>query len=210
MNKDLIFDSITAITAIINIFLVYYVFKLTRQDLNPKLYVESFIEKDYEKAKDFDFTTEARLYDQLSLDDFRKKGFPEETHSNYTWILTIKNNGDLPATKVEIDYCITIQKAEIETGIDESDIKNVKFIDYKTVSDKQKYDYIPPNGEIKINLLDLHGRYPYAYLKIAKLKSKERTFINNQILLKKYAHSGWDNVADSYDYRKMLGVHWDN
>ncbi|PFU64044.1 hypothetical protein [Priestia megaterium] len=204
MNKDLIFDSITAVTAILNILIVYYVFKLTKQDLNPKLYVESVIETDTIKTDEF--TTTADLISKLNTPEFKGKGFPEIGHPFYTWILTIKNNGDLPATEVQIKYSITVQKAEFEIGVDSADIINEKFIDFQTVSDTQEYDYIPPNGEIKIKLISLGGDYPYAHLKINKLKSKERTFINKTILLKTYEHSGWNNLADISDHRIMIGA----
>lgn len=202
MDKDTFFDSVTAIIAILNIILVYYVFKLTKKDLNPKLYVESTI---LTGDEDIEFTAHSNFNSDLSYTDFETKGFPQIKHSYSTWILKIKNNGDLPATRVEIEYSVIIQKANFEFGIDDADIKNLEFVDFKTLFDKQKFDYIPPNGEIIIKVINPTGEYPYAHLKINKLKSNERTFINKEIVLKTYEHEGLGHTEDMAHFRKLIG-----
>jgi hypothetical protein len=192
------FDTLTAVTTIVNIFFVYLVYILTRKDKNPKLYVQSNLE-------DAKWSYDRSVNHDIDEDDFLKKGFPEIPHDTLVWKLEIHNNGEYPATNVEVDYSIVIKRSDFDYGIDEADIINHKFVPYKTLKRKISFDYIPPNGEKVVSILYIRGEYPEADLSINKLKSSERTYIKEPVLLQKYEHPGFQTLADSHDFRLMIG-----
>ncbi|MFF2287297.1 hypothetical protein [Peribacillus butanolivorans] len=198
--KELIFDGITVITAILNVIFVFLVYKLTQKDINPKLYVSTSIEDAKNK---YDKGVNAEV-DNI---DFNKKGFPEIGHDTQLWQLKVFNNGDLPATNVIVEYSITIKKAEFEYGIDKADVINERFLDFKTINKTIKFDYIAPHSEKIEKILYLKGDFPYADLKISTLISKERKFIENPILLQTYEHPEFLVLEDSHHARQMIGAY---
>lgn len=54
------------------------------------------------------------------------------------WTLYIENKGNFPATNLIIDLEIVIKKATWDTGIDDIDIKNEKFEDFKKKKNRLK------------------------------------------------------------------------
>jgi hypothetical protein len=110
-SLDILFDIIAAISTIFNLIIVYLVYRLTKKDLNPKLYVQSCIE---DAGNKYDKGVNAKI-DHINFD---QKGFPEIGHNTLIWKLKLLNNGELPATKVKLKYSIIIQKAEFDYGIE--------------------------------------------------------------------------------------------
>ena len=119
----------------------------------------------------------------------------------------VVNNGDLPAVNVKMKYSIIIKKAVFDYGIDEADIINEHFIEYKTIVRNALFIYIPARSEVVEEVLYLTGDFCYADLILHKLKSDERTFINNSIKIDVYEHPDFSEIADSHHLRKVLGVY---
>jgi hypothetical protein len=198
--RDLIFDGLTVISAILNVYFVYLVYKLTQKDINPKLYITSTI-------KDAKYEYDKGVNLEVDNIDFNKKGFPEIGHDTLLWELQVINNGDLPATNVIVEYSIIIKRAEFEYGIDKADVINERFIDFKTINKTIEFDYIAPQSEKKLKILYLTGVFPYADLKINKLTSKERKFIKNPLLIDTYEHPEFLVLSDSHHFRQMIGAY---
>lgn len=193
----------TLLISAINIWIAYRIYEFTKKDINPKLYIDSEIlnSEDTETAG-----YSIIINTTLDKEDFNKKGFPEIQHDPLLWQLKIFNNGELPATNVFVEYSISIKRAEFDYGIDEADIINQRFNNYKTVHKIIKFDYIPPESKKVINIMYLYGYFPYADLKINKLKSDERSFINQPTHIHTYEHPVFWRIEDSNHSRKMLGV----
>ena len=187
--------------AAVNVFLAYFVFKLTRKDVNPKLYVISKIED----TKDEGLRLDVTLHPRQDC-DFNQKGFPEIHHGEKLWKMEIHNNGDLPATNIVLEYILTIKKADFEFGIDEADIINQKFVEFKTYNEKVEIDYLAPNTFKEINIMYLDGDFPQADLKVYWLTSKEESFIKQPLLIDSYEHPEFWVLEDSHHGRQMLGV----
>lgn len=192
-------DLIEIVGIIINLVFVYLIYRLTKKDLNPKLYVESGFEDTDEYSKD--------INSKLEDIDFNQPGFPEISHQNKRWYIRLINNGDLPATNVILDYSLLIKKTEFEFGIDKADVINDRFVNFTRLSETFNYDYIPPGGVIEETILYLTGDFPCADLVIDRLKSTERVFIGKDTLLKKYEHPEFQMLEDSHHLRQMLGVY---
>lgn len=109
-----------------------------------------------------------------------------------------------------VKYTITIQKAQFDYGIDEADIINEKFIDYKSIEEEETFDYIPPGTKKVIRILYINGQFPYAKLYITKLYSTERVFINKSTHIYTYEHPEFQQLQDGNHYRRMLGAYRGN
>lgn len=198
--RDLIFEIITIISTVINVYFVILVYRLTQKDINPKLYVQPEI---LDAQHRYDKGVNAEL-DEI---DYEQKGFPEIGHDTKLWQLKVVNIGDLPATNVKGEYSLTIKIARFDFGTDRADVINEKFVDYKTIVKKFQYDYIAPDSEKILDIAYLKGEFPYADLKINKLISNERKFLNKKILLETYEHPEFKTLQDSHHIRQMLGAY---
>ncbi|KKK10306.1 MULTISPECIES: hypothetical protein [Bacillus] len=196
---EFITDILTVIVSFINLVFVYFVYKLTKKDVNPKLYIIPVL-------KDAEGRFDKNVIHELVTMNFNQQGFPKIIHNNQLWQLKICNNGELPATNVVIEYSITIKKAEFDFGLDKADVINERFVDFKTISKTIKFDYLPPNFEKVVDVLYLDGKFPYADLKINKMTSNELIFINDTILMDTYEHPEFQKIEDSHHYRQMLGA----
>ncbi|MEC1011718.1 hypothetical protein P9B39_15875 [Bacillus altitudinis] len=196
---EFITDILTVIVSFINLVFVYFVYKLTKKDVNPKLYIIPVL-------KDAEGRFDKNVIHELVTMNFNQQGFPKIIHNNQLWQLKICNNGELPATNVVIEYSITIKKAEFDFGLDKADVINERFVDFKTISKTIKFDYLPPNFEKVVDVLYLNGKFPYADLKINKMTSNELIFINDTILMDTYEHPEFQKIEDSHHYRQMLGA----
>ncbi|OLP64727.1 hypothetical protein BACPU_23170 [Bacillus pumilus] len=191
-------DIVLVIISIVNLLFVYFAYKLTKKDVNPKLFVTPILRD----TEEYDKTVNHELLEM----NFNQKGFPEIPHNLQLWQVKICNNGDLPATNVVIEYSITIKKAEFDFGLDAADVYNERFVDFHSISRTKKFDYLPPNFEKVINVLYLDGKFPYADLKINKMTSNELTFIKDKILIDTYEHPEFQKLEDSHHHRQMLGA----
>ncbi|WP_010530922.1 hypothetical protein [Lentibacillus jeotgali] len=183
-----------------NLYIVFLVYKLTHRNLNPKLFVEGTIEDAKNK---FD----ASVNDKISGLDFNQEGFPfpEVKHDMVVWKLRIHNNGDLPATNVNIEYFIRIQKKEFD--ILEGLPANERLVKFQDIKETLYYDYIPPGGYKEEDILYINGKFPQAKLYINKLQSKEVRFIKSPVHIDTYKHYGFEKIHDTDDGLKLIGFY---
>ena len=203
-------DNWELIIAIGNLLIAFSLFQFTRKDINPKLFVDSYqINKDdiSDEMLERGIIYGEYAFKHRNIIDYDQQGFPEIDHKPVWWILEIVNNGDFPATHIELTYTIVIKKAEFEFGIDQADVINERFVDYKSLTETIVYDYLPPNGKRETAILKLYGDFPYATLKINNLKSAEMTFMKGDIAIYEYEHPEFEGLADSHHYRRVLGVY---
>lgn len=166
MNLELI----APIISIINIFIAYQVYKLTKKANSPKLYVSSQI-LDIQKTIKFGKPTNTSF--TFHIEDFQLNGFPEIQHERTLWQLSIHNNDDLTVTNMKIKYTIVIKRALQNFNTDKH-IETPNINDYKAISKEEHFDYIPPGNHVVINISYLAGYFLYADLKVDSLQSKER------------------------------------
>jgi hypothetical protein len=195
-----ILDVLTVLISLINVAVVVMVYKLTHRDVNPKLYVKPKIMKDPSMFPKL-------LNTKIDYNDFNQRGFPEIHHDPYIWSVELHNNGDLPATNISITLSIIIQKAIFHEQKYAGDIEKHRLVDFKEYNHVFMFDYIPPNSSVNKDFLLLSGEFPSAILKVKKLVSSERTFINKPTQIGYYKHLLFGNLADMDDYRKLLGVY---
>lgn len=202
ITSDGFMNLVNLIISVVNIIIAFRVFQFTKKDVNPKLYVDSKILNFEDSFKIYS----GSINEDIINEDFDRKGFPEIQHARMLWRLKIVNNGDHHATNVVVEYSIIIKRALFDYGIDEAEIINERFVDYKTLDRTIKFDYIPPGSEKYHNILDLYGDFSKADLVINKLLSDEIDFITQPIALGSYEHPDLNNLEDSDHGRKMLGV----
>lgn len=210
-NSITITDGIQVLVAIVNIYLVWLVYKLTRKDINPKLYI-----KPLQRKPKNNIDTDEEIYESsfdkyvnseiLDL-DFDQRGFPDDSlkHSSIIWEIEIHNSSEFIATNIELDYEFTIKKAEMEFGIDELDIVSVKYVPFKTIKRKYNLEYLAPNDKKVIKVLYLLGEFTKADLRVNTLRSNESIFIDSPILLDVYEHPDFYYLDGSHHYRSLLG-----
>ncbi|WP_438312429.1 hypothetical protein [Sporosarcina sp. FA9] len=190
------------VISFVNIILAFFVFKLSKKNMNAKLYINSYIRKlgENEFVPDWGISLHRDI-------DFNQKGFPEIPHDESAWELEICNNGDLPATDIFLEYSLTIKKWDFEFGIDEADVINERLFDYKTVNKDIKIDYLAPGGKKVIQIASLSGEFPEADLRVEKLISLEGKFIKKSVIIESYTHPEFFKIADSHHHRQMIGAH---
>ena len=103
---------------------------------------------------------------------------------------------------------LKIKRSIWETGIDEADIKNVSYEDYRTIKCIKHFDYFPANTQEKVYLYTFKGEFTKAELYINKAKSAEMKYIKKQIKVFDYLHKDLVDclVEDSPHYRRIIGA----
>lgn len=147
---------------------------------------------------------DARVMEPFGFGNLEGEGFTYSTE-DYKWILSLKNNGDRPATRIIIKFEITLYKNEITFGTDKADVIDYHPIVHKRVFREVEVDYIPPGGSIS-EVVYYMQNCPEAEIAIISLKSKESKYIKERIVISKYRHSEFERLEDSHHVRQMLGV----
>lgn len=205
-NSLSITDVVQVLVAIVNVFLVWLVYRLTKKDINPKLYIKPIQRKhntDYEPMYDRNVN---RGLDEI---DFEQRGFPESSlfHDSIIWELEIHNNSEFPAHDVVLDYEIIVKKVDIDFGIDEADVIEERYIPYHTIKRSFELDYLAPSDKKVIKVLYLIGKFTKADLIVNKLESKEGKYIDKSILIDTYEHPEFEKLTSSYHHRCLIGAH---
>lgn len=117
----------------------------------------------------------------------------------------IKNNGASPAYDILLKYEIQVFKNEIEFGIDEADVKDIKPFPYKKSVREIRYDYLPPNGEIDLDVV-FTSNFPKIQIFVTRFRSKEVESIKRRTLIFEYQNIYYCEVGDSLDYLNMIGA----
>ncbi len=153
---------------------------------------------------DSEHTYDARVMEHFGFEDLIGDGFTYSTE-NYMWILSIKNNGDRPATKIKLKYEINLFRNEITFGIDRADVIDYHPILHKSVVQEIEIDYLPPGESIDKTIYYMEN-YPEANISIISLTSKENKYIKEKVIISKYTHSEFERLEDSHHLRQMLGI----
>ncbi|WP_039042965.1 hypothetical protein [Sporosarcina sp. ZBG7A] len=203
-ESDLNFtDILQVVVAIVNIWFVVLVYKLTRKDINPKLYVTPL---QYDVGSEF-----SKLVNEEILEiNFKEEGFPMIRMEKFKlWELSLANSSDLPATKIVLNYEVVIKKAKIKYGeIDEIDVESYEFVPFDRFERTYTLDYLAPHDEIKIPVLYLTGEFSEAEVYVNSLYSDERRYFKQKILVDTFKHPELDRMQGSHQMRQMLGVYY--
>lgn len=208
-------DIVQVIITIVNVVVVYLVYKLTRKEVNPKLHLIPIKRKPIADLSDDD---EYNLFEktdsffkvvneEVNNMDFEQQGFPDSSqhHAPLVWEIEIHNNSDYLATSIEFEYEITIYKVDMEFRIDEFDIISEKYVPYKSFTRIESFDYLAPHDKKTYKVLYLYGEFIKADIKIKKLKSKEFEFISEPIILDEYKHPMLNWLSNSHHHRLLIG-----
>lgn len=172
--------------------------ELVVADLKPKLYVVGEI------------LDSGNGWNKSVMMDFLEEGHPKGPgfvyqSGNKKWDLEVHNNGDTPATNVEVTYIVTAYKHKIVFGIDKYDIKDYYPIECDTKKVTIKLDYIPPNTNQTFTVFFM-DKFPKADLTIELLKCDDRTFINKPTRISIYYNQELNALEGSLHLRRMLGL----
>lgn len=210
-------DIIQVLATLINVLIVYLVYKLTRKDINPKLHLvplkrrplDSKLEDDEYSLFDAYDGFYKVINDDLNKIDFEQRGFPESSqyHAPLVWELQVHNNGEHRATFIELEYEITVYKVEMEFGTDEADVIAEKNVPFKTIKRREVFDYLAPKDSRVFKILYLQGEFIQADLVITLLKSKEIKYIDSKVVIDSYKHPMLNWLSDSYHHRQVIGTH---
>lgn len=213
--KNHITEIVQIAITLANVLIVFFVYKLTKKEVNPKLHLIPVKRKPIETLSDDDEYSVFEKYDGYSnavnselLDiDFDQRGFPDESqyHAPLVWEIELRNDSEYVATFIELNYEITIYKVDMTFGIDELDIVSEKYVPYKTFKRNESFDYLAPNDKKVFKVLYLHGEFIKADIKITSLKSKEFTFISKPITLDEYKQPMLEWLSDSHHHRQVIG-----
>ena len=173
---DKVTDVFTIVAAIVNIFLVYRVFKFTQKMSHSKLSLspELVLAEDWSKSNQTN-------QDFKVFFAYREEGFPlEENHGKQEILfIRVKNRGDLPSMKIKIQMKLHIYKTEIvdsftlRTGEDFivnkrklHEIRDIDItIDYMGADEERLFDIASLYGqvrEVELVLIGIHAnRHTY-------------------------------------------------
>ncbi|MDA2519991.1 hypothetical protein PDN73_30085 [Bacillus cereus] len=204
MNNLLTF--LSAIGTVISALFVFLTYKVYKKSLDTRLYVVSKIEKENNDINDFRYF----LWHRESFKglDFEGEGFPyiDHHHEKQKWNLYIHNNGELPATNVELKYRITIFKNHINYGDDLADVRDYSLEEYVFTDEVENIEYLPPGESYCVPLIFLEGKFPKATVEILDFRCDENKFIKNKSVIGSYEHPSRYALADGYDLLKFLGT----
>lgn len=200
-----------------NLLIVFFVYKLTKKEVNPKLHLIPVKKKpfyalsesddgEYEifkKRDDYPFLLNRELNDI----NFEQRGFPDSSqhHAPLIWEIEIHNNSEYVATFIELRYELTIYKVDMTFGIDELDIVSEKYVPYTTIKRSESFEYLAPNDKKVFKVLYLKGEFIKADISITSLKSKEFNFISKPITLDVYKQPMLEWISDSHQHRLLIG-----
>lgn len=192
----------TLATAIVTAIYTFFTGKMVKGELGPKIYIKG-------DAKD-----SGNSYDKLVNDDigfcyeFEELGFVSDS-AKKKLIINLVNNGNSPATNIELKYSIILYKHLVELEEDSKiiDIDSKELVEYKIVNRTSTFDYLPPsdNVEIEVMYMDL---FPYVKLQANSLTCNEQKFITKDTIIFDYHHPAFEVMWDSNDVRMSLGQRW--
>ena len=124
--------------------------------------------------------------------------------------LKIVNNGNYPATNIEVEYSIITYHNKITFGEDQADIVSYKPVKLEKVDKTLKFDYIPPNGAREETIF-ITSKYPQADIQINKLKCSEGSFVHRNTNIYRYQDDRFEYLSDNQDLLCLLGIYdpWD-
>ncbi len=203
-DSDLNFtDVLQVVVAIVNVWFVVLVYKLTRKDINPKLYVTP-------RQNDVGYEYSKLVNEEILEVNFKEEGFPMIRMEEFKlWEISLANSSDLPATKIVMNYEVLIKKAKIKYGEnDEIDVESYEFVPFEKFERTFTLDYLAPHDEINIPVLYLTGEFSEAEVYVNSLYSDERKYFKQKILVDTFKHPEWEGILDSHQMRQMLGVYY--
>ena len=205
-NLNIMFTAVNATLGLLSFLtlIVYTGFagELVVADFKPKLYV---IGKISDSGGTWDRSVMKDILEEgSSIISLKGEGFVYES-ARKKWDLEVHNNGNSPATNIEITYIVTAYKNEIVFGIDKCDIKDYYSVKYGSKKETIKIDYLPPNSSQAITVFFM-DKFPKADLTIELLKCDDRIFIGKPTRISTYHNKGFDYLNGSNDLRLMLGV----
>lgn len=198
-------DLVLVVVALVNLWFVFLVYKFTRKDINPKLYVRP-------NQIDVGFLYSKTINKEILETNFNIEGFPMKSMETFKlWELSLANSSDLPATKIKLKYEVVIKRAKIEYGeLDKIDVDSYEFVPFKRFERIYKLDYLAPHAEVEIPILYLTGDFSEAEVYVNLLESNERKFLKERIRVDTFKHPDWETIQDNDQLRQMLGVYYNN
>ena len=188
---------IVAITAYATLKSSRFAGELVKAEFGPKLYINTV-------QQESDKWDKSILVDVFPGGEFVKgEGFCP--NSRYIWILKIVNNGQAPATDVEIDYSILCYINDIKYDEERVYVEGYSPKLYKEVKRKINIDYIPPNGKYDKTIMYM-STFPYVELYAEKLKCHERSFITKRTKVIRYENPEFNRLIDSSHLHRLLGI----
>lgn len=199
---DIVTDIFTIMTAVVNVFLVYRVFKYTQKMSQSKL----SLSPEVDSSNDENMSNQAEWKFGTAF-AYREEGFPLPNSWTIPDIdrlyIKVKNRGDLPSTKIYIQMKMDIYKTEITerfttiTGIES--FEHVRKL-HETRDIDIKIDYMGADEERLYGIVDLHGQVREVELILIGIHSNGHTYFEGN-------HS---DLTTIYHYKRPdLKVAWE-
>ena len=201
------FDKIDPITtfvvAIINLYLVYIVFRFTQKmsqsklSLSPEVDLKNDVEK-YSNAK----------VEAATMFEYREEGFPIKDKYTYEKIeslyIRVKNRGDLPSTKINIEMKLNIYKTKItgaSTNAAGREILHHERELHEVRDSNIMIDYMGADEEQLYGIVGLYGQVREVELVLIGIRSNGHTYFKG--------NPSDPTVLYHYTYPYLKGA-WDN
>lgn len=175
--------------------------ELVVADFKPKLYV---VGKLLDCGHTWDKSVMLDVLEGGTSTSLKGPGFVYKS-ADKKWVLEVHNNGNSPATDIEVLYSVIAYKHEIVFGIDEADIKDYYPVKCAIKKETIRIDYIPPHSNQTFTVFFM-DKFPKADLTIELLKCDGRSFITKPTRIATYFNQEFDCIEDSPHLRKMVGL----
>ncbi len=204
-NLNVILTAVNATLALLSLLtlIVYTGFtgELVFADFKPKLYTVG-------KLLDC-----GNIWDKSIMWDVLEEGSPTTLSglgfvyksANKKWDLEVYNNGNSPATNIQVTYTVNAYKHEVVFGVDKAEIQDFYPVIYATKKNTIKIDYIPPHSSQTFTIFFM-DKFPKADLTIELLKCDERVFINKPTRIATYFNDEFNHLVDNPHLLRLLGV----
>lgn len=209
---DMVTDIFTILTALVNIFLVYRVFKFTQKMSQSKLSLSPEVIHESDSTSHSETITKFNTNLEYSEEGFplRKRYTSEDRRILY---IKVKNRGDLPSTKIKIQLKLKVYKTEITDIIKHDEWEKIKHKRklHEIVDVDINIDYMGADEEQLYRITALYGQVRELEVLLTGIHSSGHTYFKGTLseptIIYQYEHPNLPNAELKYDDGKALYGH---
>lgn len=216
INRTVEFSMFDTIISIIDSIINFMSYKLGKKVNKPKLIITHKMRfGKIDEIKDDVYFKNREKFEHNKTGG----GFPciryKENKISY---LEIKNNSEYPVKNLKVNIYVDLKKVVIKRNFlgnksyDNVECKDTKIKKYNSVNIKKNITYIPPGGEIKIDLFMYNGQFIEFDIRVKKIATKEGKAIEKNTILDivKHEEFTFDNVKKEVYGLKELSENRDD
>lgn len=133
-----------------------------------------------------------KYVDEVPINKFSREGFPVKDlhHEPVYWGIKVKNKGDLATTNIVLKFTVVINRSgNVYNAL--NDIISSEPIEDSRHTQEITIPYLGADEEKTLYFFDIRGEFPSAFLFLDELRTQDKKFISDQVLIDHYTHPGF-------------------